>query len=174
MRGAVELKMGRRMIQVERPLLSVRKSDLDAWMRSRNLIWREDATNAVNDVVRNRLRNEAIPLLSGIAKRDVAPMLARAAVGGEDWEKMMDWALEKADVIDPQGRLHLKALSGLPDALMMYAIGDFLKTSGVGGISKALLERCVGLCEITAPPSVNLPGGGRMRRRAGRIFIEGV
>ncbi len=174
MRKSVGLKMGRRMIQVQRPLLSVRKSGLDGWMRSRYFKWREDASNAVNDVVRNRLRNEAIPLLSGIAKRDVVPMFARAAVAGEEWEKMMDWALEKAHVMDPQGRLHLKVLSGLPDALRRYAVTGFLKTTGVRGISAALLESCVGLCDILAPASVNLPGGGRMRRKAGRIFIEGA
>ncbi len=172
MRESVELKMGRRLMRVERPLLSARKSGLEEWMRGRNFKWREDATNAVNDVVRNRLRNEAIPLLSEISKRDVAPMFARAAVAGEGWEGMMAWALEKANVMDPQGRLHLKVLHALPDALVSYAVADFLKTAGVGGISSALLGKCVELADVSAPPSVNLPGGGRLRRKAGRIFLE--
>lgn len=172
MRESVELKMGSRLIRVERPLLSVRKSQLEEWMRGRDFKWREDASNSVNDVVRNRLRNEAIPLLSEISKRDVAPMFARAAAAGEGWEGMMEWALKKADVVDPQGRLHLGVLRSLPDALVTYAVADFLKISGVGGISAALLGKCVHLAETSAPPSVNLPGGGRLRRKAGRIFLE--
>ena len=172
MRESVELKMGRRLMRVERPLLSMRKSGLEEWMRVRNFKWREDATNAVNDVVRNRLRNEAIPLLSEIAKRDVAPMFARAAVAGGHWEEMMAWALENAKVMDPQGRLHLKALGHLPKALKNHAVADFLKASGVGNISTTLLEKCVELADISAPHSVNLPGGGRLRRKAGRIFLE--
>jgi len=171
MRESVDLKMGRRSIHVERPLLSVRKSELGDWMRSRNFKWREDASNAVSDVVRNRLRNEAFPLLSGIAKRDVVPMLARAAASGGAWSEMMEWALEKADVTDPQGRLHVKALQGLPDALATYAFAGFLRASGVGGISAALLETCVGLLDVSGPHSVNLPGGRRLRRKEGRIFL---
>jgi len=172
MRESIVLKMGRRLIQVERPLLHSRKSELAEWMQGRGFKWREDLSNAVNDVARNRLRNEAIPLLSEISKRDVSPMFARAASVGEGWEKMMDWALEKADVLDPQDRLHLKVLRSLPDALMNYAIAHFLKRSGVGGISAALLGECIGLVVPDGPPSVNLPGGGRLRRKAGRIFVE--
>ncbi len=172
MRESVELEMAGRPVSVERPLLSVRKSELEDWMRSRNFKWREDASNAVNDVVRNRIRNEAIPLLSEIAKRDVAPLLSRAADAGGEWAEMMDWALETASVLDPQGRLHLKALGGLPDALKKHALAGFLKASGVGGISSSLLGKCLELCDVSACASVNLPGGGRLRRKAGRIFID--
>ncbi len=172
MRGSIEMKMGRRTVLVERPLLGLRKAELEEWMHSRNFKWREDASNSVNDVVRNRLRNEAIPLLSEIAKRDVTPLLDRAAEAGEGFEEMMVWALEKANMTDPQGRLHLKALAMVPDALKRHGIADFLKTAAVGGISSALLEKCMELCDVSAAASVNLPGGGRLRRRAGRIFIE--
>lgn len=172
MRESVELKMGRRMIRVERPLLSVRKRELADWMLVRRHSWREDKSNAVNDVVRNRIRNEAIPLLSVISKRDVSPLFARTAAAGEDWSEVLEWALDKANVLDPQGRLHVKVFKDLPNAMKTYAIADYLKATGVGGISAALLEKCAGLCDVSAPPSVNLPGGGRLRRRAGRIFIE--
>ena len=172
MREFTEMKMGRHLIKVERPLLHVRKAELSAWMRERGFQWREDASNAVNDVVRNRIRNEAIPLLSEISKRDVIPMFARAADVGADWEAMMDWALEKAEVLDPQGRLHLGALRALPAALVNHALVKFLKKSKVGGISHALVEECVSLMAPDGPPSVNLPGGGRLRRKAGRIFVD--
>lgn len=74
-----ELSIEGRSMTVLRSLLEIRKADLKSWMLERKLSWREDATNAVNDVVRNRLRNEAIPLLGEIAKRDITPNLIRAA-----------------------------------------------------------------------------------------------
>jgi len=34
------------------------------------------------------------------------------------------------------------------------------------------LSRCVNLLDVTQPASLNLPGGERLRRRAGRVFVE--
>ena len=79
MQEVSEMEMGGMRMEVYRPLLGIRKADLRAWMEERKLKWREDASNRVNDVARNRIRNEALPLLAEIAKRDVSPLLARAA-----------------------------------------------------------------------------------------------
>lgn len=172
MQDVKEIKMGKRLIQVERPLLETRKSELANWMREKKFSWREDASNSVNDVVRNRLRNEALPLLSEIAKRDVAPRFSRAAMATDSWMEMMDWAAEKAAVRDPQGRLHLGVLKNLPEFLKQYVLVDLLKSLEIGNLSTALLERCAEILDPDGPPSVNLPGGGRLRRRQGRIFVE--
>lgn len=159
-------------MQVHRPLLGIRKADLRAWMEGRKQKWREDASNRVNDVARNRIRNEVLPLLTVIAKRDVSPLLARAVQRDAALREMMEWALEKAAVLDPQGRLHLGVMRGLPQALRVHAIADFLKLNGVTDISGALLENCVAMLEPMSSASVNLPGGRRLRRRAGRFFVE--
>ncbi len=168
-----ELVMDGVRMEVHRPLLGIRKSDLQEWMEGRKLTWREDASNRVNDVARNRIRNEALPLLAEIAHRDICPLLSRAARADEGFREVMEWALAKAEVLDPQGRLHLGALRGLPEALSVHAIADFLKTKGISDISGALLESCAAMLDPTSPASVNLPGGRRFRRRAGRFFVEG-
>lgn len=46
-----------------RPLLHVRKADIVRYLRNRQYIWREDASNQTNKYLRNRVRNELIPLL---------------------------------------------------------------------------------------------------------------
>jgi tRNA(Ile)-lysidine synthase len=46
-----------------RPLLGVTKSDLVAHALAAGIIWREDASNRSGDHLRNRLRNELLPLL---------------------------------------------------------------------------------------------------------------
>lgn len=172
MRKASEVIMDGMRIEISRPLLGIRKSELRAWMEERKLPWREDASNLENDVARNLIRNEALPLLAEIAKRDVAPLLARAAQADEGLREAMDWALAKAAVLDPQGRLHIGVLRDLPAALRIHAIADFLKSNGVPDISGALLESCSVMLNPASPASVNLPGGRRLRRREGRFFVE--
>lgn len=166
------LTMGGRKILVERPLLHLRKARLVEWMMERGFKWREDASNGVSDVVRNRLRNEVFPLLDAVARRDVRPMFSRAAVVSEGHQEVMEWALQKAHVLDPQGRLHLGVLRELPVGLQFFAMADFLRSRGVGDLSQGLVERCVAMADVKNTASVNLPGGGRMRRRGGRIFLE--
>jgi tRNA(Ile)-lysidine synthase len=174
MSEVTEMKMGGREISVVRPLLEVRKSDLKSWMLERKFSWREDATNAVNDVVRNRLRNEVIPLLDEIAKRDVTPNLLRAAEIDGEWRELLDWSISAAAAIDPQGRLHTGALKELPAVLSRAVIADYLKKKQIENVDWRLLDRCLELLDVEKAASVNLPGGGRLRRRAGRIFVEEI
>ena len=172
MREISELKMDGKEITVVRPLLGVRKVELVEWMQQRKLSWREDATNAVNDVVRNRLRNEAIPLLDEIANRDITPNLIRAAEIDSEWRELLDWGVSAASATDPQGRLHTGAMKDLPGVLSRAVIADYLKKLQVENLDWRLLERCVELLDVEKPASVNLPGGKRLRRKAGRIFVE--
>ena len=64
-----------------RPLLDVPKSDLTGYLRTRNVPWCEDATNAETDTVRNVLRLEVIPKLESCypaAVRAIARFAAHA------------------------------------------------------------------------------------------------
>ena len=57
-----------------RPLLSFRRAELEAWLRGEGLGWMEDASNQVEDVVRNRVRHQLLPLLA----RDYNPRVVEA------------------------------------------------------------------------------------------------
>lgn len=172
MRVVSRMKMGGRQMEVMRPLIGMRKAELREWMASRKFKWREDASNGECDVVRNRIRNEVLPLLDEIAGRDVAPMLARAAQVDEGFREMASWAVGKADAVDPQGRLHLGAFRSLPAALQAEVMAAFLANRAISGISAELIGRCVKLADPAGPPCLNLVGGKRLRRRAGRIFVD--
>ena len=50
-------------ISLIRPLLDVRKAELAAFAQGQEIRFREDATNRANDFLRNRIRNELLPLL---------------------------------------------------------------------------------------------------------------
>lgn len=177
-RGPRGMKSGHLMtmdgigMQVIRPLLHVRHADLVAWLRERNLTWREDATNAEAIGVRNRMRNEALPLLARITGRDPVAALVRAADDMAEIDAMERDLVGAARVLDPTGRIHIPALRALPVPLQRRALHDFLTNHGITGIDRALLDRALALLDPATAAAANLPGGARLRRRAGRLQIE--
>ncbi|MGL4399952.1 MAG: tRNA lysidine(34) synthetase TilS [Luteolibacter sp.] len=159
-------------LELIRPLLEIRRTELVAWLKSEGHRWREDASNLQPIAIRNRLRNEAIPLLAKISNRDAALALARGAADSEDFEVLESWALEQAKVLDPQGRLHGPVMRALPIALQRIALRRFLQDHGVSSLDRDLIDRGLGLLDVKGPAVINLPGGGKLRRREGRLWVE--
>jgi len=167
-----EIKAAGQQLELHRPLLGRRRADLRAYLRENRVQWREDASNAQPFTARNRLRHDALPLLTKIAGRDIIPALARTADAGTDTAEILAWALDQAGLTDPQDRLHLPSLRKLPPALQRAAIHRFLTGSGIPDLDHATVQRCLTLLAPDGPPSINLPGNHRLRRRAGRLFVE--
>ena len=159
-------------LRLIRPLLGVRRAELVVWLKSQRQSWREDASNAEPVAVRNRLRNEGFPMLAEIAGRDVVSAFVRGAADSEETEALENWALEQAKVIDPQGRLHLPVLRTLPVALQRIALWRFLQDHGVRSLDRDLIDRGLALLEVKNPAVINLPGGGKLRRREGRLSVD--
>ena len=165
------IKSGLRL-EVHRPLLGVRRTELLEWLTSHGHAWREDASNAQPVAVRNRLRNEIFPLLAEITNRDVVPAFVRGAADTEDSEALESWALEQAKVMDPQGRLHLPVLRSLPVALRRIALWRYLQDHGIRSLDRDLIDRALVMLDVTNPAVINLPGGGKLRRREGRLWLD--
>ncbi len=160
------------VLELTRPLLDRRRAELVGWLEDRKFSWREDASNAEPVAVRNRLRTEALPLLSGISGRDAVAAFSAGARDFREFEELAVWALARAEVLDPQGRLHVPVLRMLPAILQRAAIAAFLKQAGVTDVNAGMLKRLVAQLDASGPPAVDLPGGFRMRRRAARMFLE--
>ena len=58
-------------IPLYRPLLSMTRADIEAFAAEHGLTWREDATNALNDYKRNKIRNQVFPVFREINPRFV-------------------------------------------------------------------------------------------------------
>lgn len=166
-----EIKVGRKHLELIRPLLGVRKAQLVEWLMGRGLAWREDVSNAKPIAVRNRLRNEVMPLLDEISGRDVVASLARGAVDQFELNAFVADSVEQAKVLDPQGRLHLPTLRKLHVVLQRAALKGYLESQGVGEIDRKLLDAGLALMDAKSDPAINLPGGRQLRRRQGRLLI---
>lgn len=61
-----------------RPLLDLQKAEIVEACRAAGVPWREDATNAEDDFMRNRMRNQIIPSWQEVAERDVVAGCAQS------------------------------------------------------------------------------------------------
>lgn len=159
-------------LELQRPLLGLRREELRAWLVASGIEWREDASNLEPIGIRNRLRNQIFPSLAEVSGRDAVGMFARAASDASEIEALEEWALEQAQVLDPQGRLHLAVLRSLPVAVQRVALKRFLRDHGVQSVDRRLLDSGLAMLNVEHSASVNLPGGGRLRRTEGRIWME--
>lgn len=155
-----------------RPLLESSRSEIDQYILSNSIKYREDASNAEAIATRNRIRNEAMPLLIDIMGREISPALVRAAATSNAKDEALKNTLDSYQLKDPQGRLFLPKLIKLPPALQWMALHQFLKDGGVGNISHDLLERCHELLTHTKTAKINLPGGLFLRRKEKRLLIS--
>ncbi|BDS08533.1 hypothetical protein NT6N_35730 [Oceaniferula spumae] len=161
-----------RKLEFIRPLLETPRNEIDAYLASSGIRYREDASNAEAFAVRNRLRNEALPLLTEIMGRDIRPALVRAASISSANDQACNEILLSMELEDKQGRLFLPKLLKLPPALLNMAVHDYLKKHAVPQISSDVLARCVNLLEDGAAAKTNLPGGRFFRRKEKRLFID--
>lgn len=166
------LTVDRKKLVLLRPLLGVRRSDIDDFLEARRISYRDDASNADPFAVRNRLRHEVLPLLNEIMGRDVTPAIVRATEASQDDRECLDALVELLDLVDPQERLFLPKLRNLPESVQRRALFLYLLDSGIPDLSSNLITRCLTLLDPEAPAKVNLPGDQFLRRRSSRIFVE--
>lgn len=72
--GAIPICRSEEGILIIRPLLTFSRVAIRAWLEVEGIGWREDATNAAIDVLRNRVRNVLLPLLA----QEFNPGISRA------------------------------------------------------------------------------------------------
>ncbi len=88
---------GMRMVTGEgliRPLLTTSRKEVREWAAAEGLAWREDSSNQDLRFARNRLRNEAIPLLTGAFNSNLEGVLAGTAELAADEEEYWTQQIE--------------------------------------------------------------------------------
>jgi len=160
----------RKPLTLLRPLLAYPKSSLQEVAGAQGWAYREDASNQIPDVVRNRLRLEVLPLLDAIFQRDTAPALARAVAWTEAARAFL------ADAAAPwihQEKLRLAEMAGLAPVLRDTILAEWLRARGVPDLSTPLLAKAAAMLDpATGPSRWNTPGNHFLRRRAGWLWVE--
>jgi tRNA(Ile)-lysidine synthase len=129
-----------------------------------------DPTNDDPTFRRNRVRHEVLPLLDAVARRDVAPILARQADLARDDAEALG---ELAAGVDPRSAGDLAAVH---PAVARRAVRAWLRAAGPGGAERyppdaAAVERVLAVARGDAV-ACELAGGWRVARTRGRLRVE--
>lgn len=153
--------------RIVRPLLSVTRDEVEAYLESLGQTWREDPSNLDHRFLRNHVRHELLPLL----EREYNPNLRQALSDAAEIARAEEeyWQNEVAGVkacpstetdrgvSAVSGRLLIEGLARLPVALQRRVLKSFAERNGVAldfeHVEK--LRRCA-LGELAR---TELPGG---------------
>jgi tRNA(Ile)-lysidine synthase len=153
-------------IVVLRPLLRTRRVALRDWLRAAGQAWREDESNESDKYLRNRVRcalasrpglTDALIEVSDAA-REVAAWTGRNATRAEGPE------------------LGVATLRDVPTPLARETARRWLTDRGApaGELTGEVLDRLVLMAADAASPArQHFPGGVLVRRRSGRLFVDG-
>ncbi len=107
-----------------RPLIEVKRKDIEAFLRRKNIAWRVDHSNLEDVYFRNKLRNKLIPLLEREYNGNIKTVLCNTAESaGYDYDYLHKTAQRISSRISIGARgakavkIDLKKLSGLHPAI---------------------------------------------------------
>ncbi|ORJ63050.1 tRNA lysidine(34) synthetase TilS [Geothermobacter hydrogeniphilus] len=160
-----------------RPLLGFSRDQLRAFLRDRQLAWREDRSNRDLARTRNRLRHQVLPLLSEIqsdAPGKLAELAARAGRDEDYWRQMVDdWTGFHVHSEADGAWLSLASLAQQHPALRQRIWLQLLRRyGGRDDYGEVHLIACERLLEAARPQlAVDLPGLW-VARRYDRVLLR--
>ncbi|HEV3149118.1 MAG TPA: tRNA lysidine(34) synthetase TilS [Chthoniobacterales bacterium] len=171
MRGVSVRKIDNIKLQIVRPLLGVSREQIDDYVRSHRLKFREDASNKNLAPLRNRIRHCIIPEIEKQLGRNVRGTIWRAATIAAEEENFFEALLP--DKLSKLTALAVKPLRAMPIAVQRRILHEWLRARDVPDLSFDLVERVRALLDLgNRAAKTNLPQDRHVRRRAGQIFIE--
>lgn len=159
-------------IFVVRPLLGVRRSEIEAWLIAQNQTWCTDETNLTDEYLRSRIRNNLMPLLEREYNAQATEHIAAAS---GDFFEAEEYLRSRAEEIFALwgGRLPLGELSAEKPILQRYLIQEAIKRTGsIKDVGRTHIESVLGLLTKTTGSQIHLPGGRIARRSYEFLIIE--
>lgn len=157
----------RRPLFVLRPLLAVTREEIDQWIAKHGVSYREDASNARTEPVRNKIRHRMLPAICEAMGRDVRPALLRAAdIAAEEQTLLQAMAAPYAE----EAELDIRIITSLHCALQRRVIRLWLSRHRFTGIGFHEVEAVRAMLDtINGPACVNLPGNRFVRRSRAKL-----
>lgn len=166
---------------ITRPFLEITREDIDTYITTHGLTFREDSTNAGSSLgapTRNRIRHRVLPFLKEMFQREVAGTLQRfARLAGRDEDYLQSATssfLKEHQLLQSDRSLTVTtALKTAHPALQSRILRWWLReVHAVPNIGNAEIESALELLTSPRVARVNLPSQLRLRRKAGRLFLE--
>ncbi len=167
---------------VIRPLLDVRRAEVEAFVAADRLSFREDPTNRDLTIPRNRIRHELLPWLAQHVGEGILEVLARQAVIAREDAEWLDreaTEMSRSLVLEEEGRttVDLSALLALPPALRRRVVRAALQRQAGGRfVGFDHVEAVLALGREAATPAtrakqvIDLPGQ-RVKRIRGQLVF---
>ena len=163
-----------------RPLLNVRRRQIEDYLASVNATFREDATNASDEHARNRVRAKVLPALAAALERDPVPALLRHAETARsendllsELSKELLRQVQRADADRPWPRLQIRPhLISAHPALQQRVIQLWLDECRAQRIDHHHIAAAVRLLHSPQPARSNLPDSAWVRRKAGFLHFD--
>jgi tRNA(Ile)-lysidine synthase len=171
MREVTSRRIAGTELTIVRPLLGVWREEINRYVQSNRIKFREDATNENLVPVRNRVRRRLIPYIEKQLGRNVRSSLWRAALIAGDEAEWLEGLVDSKQSESKQ--LDVAQLRAQPRALQRRTIQKWLQSQGVADLDFDVIERIRGLLDPEATAAkTNLPRDRHVRRRAGKVFME--
>ena len=161
-RARTDLEIAGVKMSVVRPLLCLRRDEIEAYLNGLGQGWRTDATNEADDYARNRIRHTVMPMLTAANPKAVEHIARTAMIAGQSEDYLAKQAESVlADALDEAGGLEKSALSVLHPALASEVVRRWLAECGVGlkDIAYYHISEIVSLMEKPVGKQVELPNG---------------
>lgn len=153
---------------IVRPLLDIRRKEIEAYVRTRRLAVRRDATNSDPGYVRNRIRLKLVPYLEEHFDVTLARTLGRTAEILRDEDEFLEKAARLACnrlIVRRDGRtlLDVRRLGRLSRAMSRRCVRIFLRELK-GDLRKIDFEDVEAVREMGLGAALTLPDGIVLRR----------
>jgi len=159
-----------------RPLIEVKRRDVEAYLRARKIPYRDDETNRDLRYQRNRVRLRLIPYLERNFEPEVVRQLGRLAdISREEegvWEQCVQAEMKQA-VFREKGKVYLNArrLSALPPALGRRLVRAFLRAIR-GDLRRLSFRDVEAVRSLAERKEAALPGKLLLRREKGLVSVK--
>jgi tRNA(Ile)-lysidine synthase len=158
-------------LTIVRPLLAISRDEIDSYVSTRGLKYRDDRSNDSVGPMRNRIRHRIIPYIEKQLDRNIRRSLWRAATIAADESELAETLVDSPGA--GKSELRLSELRQQPRALQRRTIHLWLQAQGIVSLDFETIERVRALVEPgSRDAKTNLPRDRHARRRAGKLFVE--
>ncbi len=169
--------------RIVRPLLGLERGEIEAYLKRRDISWRQDSTNDTDEYTRNRIRRHILPYAEREICSGAAAHLCKAADIFMEIEDYMEEQIRQAGRLcaaregpgeAPRFILSCVAFENLHPALRKGLLLSVLKELSPAhkDMGAGQVDQMLALCERPGNREIHLPQGIRAVRSYDRVILE--